>query len=82
MSDEPMIVIDGQSYYEATYNVCPVCHSDDVIRYLMVKMRLAGGDVVLECPNCDFNITVSPAMVIKNANYSRKIGQVDEPTFE
>lgn len=75
--NDSTFIINGREYTSATFNSCPICNADDdggrPIRYLFVRLVTANGDHLLECPNCDYSITVAKGMVNKNANYNGAI---------
>lgn len=58
---------NGRTYISATFNKCPVCADRDPARYMLVRYAVAGGDLVCECPECDYTTTMSPGQVILNA---------------
>lgn len=60
------IVIEGKRYHSATANRCTQCTTPD--RYMFVKLKLAGGDITLECPFCELTLTVKESMVNLNLN--------------
>lgn len=64
--DQRKVVVNGRKYYTMTANHCSACTGDD--RFMYLKQKLAGGDVVLECPQCDSYITVRAEMVNMNLN--------------
>lgn len=76
--NEPTLDINGKKYYRATYNLCPVCDPDHEERYLCVKLETSNKDVVLECPTCDYMITVAASMINTNANKAKRLGMVDD----
>jgi uncharacterized Zn finger protein len=76
--NEPKLEINGKKYYSATYNLCPVCDPDYEQRYLCVKFETSNKDVVLECPICDYNITVAASMININADKAKRLGMVDD----
>jgi Zn ribbon nucleic-acid-binding protein len=49
--DEKLILVNGKRYVAGTGERCPQCAFDD--RYLFIKMKLNGSEVVLECPYCE-----------------------------
>lgn len=68
-NEQRQLVINGKRYHGATANKCPTCAAGQ--NFLFIKMKLAGGDNVLECPVCDSSFTVSEAMVLKNLDKAR-----------
>ncbi len=64
--DERPISIKGRRYYTMTANRCTQCTGDD--KFMYVKQKLTGGDVVIECPNCDGYITLRREMINMNLN--------------
>lgn len=60
LNDERKIVIGDRRYRAKTLDRCPTCTDEN---FLYVRMKLAGGDVVVECPVCDTTMTVRGEMV-------------------
>lgn len=63
--DRPLM-INGKKYLAATAERCRDCTAGE--RFLFLKMRLAGGEVVLECAYCDINVTKKAEQVRINMN--------------
>ncbi len=66
VGDERKVVVKGRRYYTMTANKCTTCSGDN--HYMYVKQRIASGQLVLECPNCDSYMTIRQEMVNMNLN--------------
>lgn len=66
IGDKRRIMVKGRKYYTMTANRCTTCSGDD--HYMYVKQKHQGGDVTIECPNCDSYITIRAEMVNMNLN--------------
>jgi hypothetical protein len=64
--DKRPLTVNGKKYYTMTANKCTTCAAQD--RFMFVKQKLAGGDVVLECSICESYITIRAEMVNMNLN--------------
>lgn len=64
--DEKLITVNGKKYHGATANICTQCSAAQ--RFLFLKMRLSGGECVLECPVCDLVVTMKAEQVKTNLN--------------
>lgn len=60
-NEQRKLIINGKRYHMATGNLCTRCAAPD--RYMFVKIKIPNGDIVLECPVCEDNITVTATMI-------------------
>ncbi len=64
VDDTRKVVVNGRRYYTMTAAKCTTCSGDGHFMYL--KQRHTGGSVTIECPNCDYYITIREEMLQMN----------------
>jgi uncharacterized Zn finger protein len=57
------ITINNKEYLAKTLTYCEICGQQGKDNFYLVKSKLGGGNLVLECPNCDHEKTVAPEMI-------------------
>ena len=64
--DKRPLNINGKRYFMATANRCTTCTAAN--RYMFIKQKIGSDMSVLECPFCDYHITVNNSMISTNLN--------------